>query len=56
MQTKLVDYSLLSRREHQWLNDYNVEVAEKVVPLLERLGDDRAVKWLQKECEAVEIR
>lgn len=56
MQTKLVDYTLLSRKEQTWLNEYNLEVAEKVIPLLERLGDERAVKWLRKECEPVEIR
>jgi Xaa-Pro aminopeptidase len=55
IQTKLVDFSLLSPKERQWLNDYNQEVEEKVLPLLQRLGDERAVAWLKKECEPVEL-
>jgi Xaa-Pro aminopeptidase len=51
----LVDFDLLSPKEHNWLNDYNKEVEEKLTPLLQRLGDTRAVNWLQKECESVEL-
>jgi hypothetical protein len=55
IQVKLIDLSLLSPKEHRWLNDYNQEVEEKLTPLLQRLGDERAIKWLQSECKPVEM-
>ena len=42
----LVDVSMLSDRELQWLNDYHAEVLEKIGPRLE--GEDKA--WLERQC------
>ncbi|KAG9018813.1 hypothetical protein FRB90_009283 [Tulasnella sp. 427] len=49
-QTKLVDPSLLSPWEVKWLDDYHQEVLEKVKPILEEFKDERAIKWLEREC------
>ncbi|KAF5356602.1 hypothetical protein D9758_008285 [Tetrapyrgos nigripes] len=51
IQTKLLDKKLLSADEVQWLNDYHAEVWQKVSPLLK--NDERALKWLEKECKAI---
>lgn len=51
IQTKLVDKSLMNRRQIDWLNAYNKEVEEKVSPLLK--NDERALAWLRKECKAI---
>ncbi|PIL27805.1 hypothetical protein GSI_10959 [Ganoderma sinense ZZ0214-1] len=48
MGKNLIDASLLSAREKEWLNAYHNETQEKVAPLLE--NDERALKWLQREC------
>jgi Xaa-Pro aminopeptidase len=48
MHKKLVDTGLLAKDELKWLNDYHKEVYEKVSPLLQ--NDERALKWLEKEC------
>jgi Xaa-Pro aminopeptidase len=47
----LVKYDLLSPKELKWLNDYNLEVQEKLLPLLQRFDDERAIAWLKAECE-----
>ncbi|KAG9218076.1 hypothetical protein CCMSSC00406_0010090 [Pleurotus cornucopiae] len=49
--TKLVDADLLSTEERAWLNAYHAEVLEKVTPLLK--NDERALRWLTKECQAI---
>ncbi|KAF5389726.1 hypothetical protein D9757_006003 [Collybiopsis confluens] len=51
IQTKLVDEKLLSIEEKQWLNEHNKQVWDKVSPLLK--NDERALKWLEKECQAI---
>ncbi|ORX33572.1 peptidase M24, structural domain-containing protein [Kockovaella imperatae] len=53
MQTKLVQHDLLAPIEKKWLNDYHAEVLEKVTPVLKSFGDDRALKWLERECKAI---
>lgn len=47
MHKKLVDTSLLNDEEKKWLNDYHVEVWEKVSPFLQH--DKRALDWLKRE-------
>ncbi|KAJ8572901.1 hypothetical protein K7X08_009412 [Anisodus acutangulus] len=42
LQTKLVDMSLLSDEEVEWLNSYHLQVWEKVSPLL----DGSVRQWL----------
>ncbi|KAI0360351.1 Creatinase/aminopeptidase [Trametes cingulata] len=44
----LVDTSLLSAKEREWLNAYHAEILEKVSPLVEK--DERALRWLKREC------
>ncbi|THV07177.1 Creatinase/aminopeptidase [Dendrothele bispora CBS 962.96] len=51
IQTKLLDQKLLALDEVKWLNDYHAEVWQKVSPLLK--NDERALKWLEKECKAI---
>ena len=48
MGKNLIDVSLLSAKEKEWLNAYHAEVLEKVSPLVK--GDERALKWLEREC------
>ncbi|KAJ3476796.1 hypothetical protein NLI96_g10907 [Meripilus lineatus] len=45
---KLIDTSLLTVKETEWLNAYHKEIFEKVSPLLQ--NDERALKWLEREC------
>ncbi|KAH7910665.1 peptidase M24, structural domain-containing protein [Hygrophoropsis aurantiaca] len=49
--TKLIDFSILSAEEKDWLNAYHAETLEKVSPLL--VNDPRALAWLKKECSPV---
>ena len=46
IERRLVDVSMLSDAELEWLNDYHVEVLEKIGPRLE--GEDKA--WLERQC------
>ena len=46
IETKLVEVSLLSDQELEWLNGYHAHVREKVLPLLE--GED--ARWLTEKC------
>lgn len=51
IQTKLIDTSLMSPAEIEWVNQFNKECHDKVAPLL---GDDqRALEWLKKETKAI---
>jgi Xaa-Pro aminopeptidase len=51
IQTKMVVKDLMTPRQIKWLNDYNQEVKGKLTPLLK--GDERALKYLEKECKAI---
>ncbi|KAB5591204.1 X-Pro aminopeptidase [Ceratobasidium theobromae] len=51
--TKLIDVSLLTKTEREWLNAYHKEVLNKVGPELAKIGDARAKAWLEKECRAI---
>ncbi|GAA5942402.1 hypothetical protein JCM1841_004287 [Sporobolomyces salmonicolor] len=44
IQSKLVDFSLLSPKEAKWLREHNRLCVEKLLPLVK--DDKRAVKWL----------
>ncbi|KAM5541777.1 hypothetical protein V8D89_004506 [Ganoderma adspersum] len=52
MGKNLVDASLLSAREKEWLNAYHRETQDKVAPLLK--DDERALKWLHRECSPLQ--
>ncbi|KAG2104416.1 peptidase M24, structural domain-containing protein [Suillus discolor] len=51
IQTKLIDFSILTAQEKEWLNSYHAETLEKVGPLLR--NDLRALEWLERECSPV---
>lgn len=51
IQTKLIDFSVLTAQEKEWLNLYHAETLEKVGPLLR--NDLRALQWLERECSPV---
>ncbi|KAG2127897.1 peptidase M24, structural domain-containing protein [Suillus bovinus] len=51
IQTKLIDFSILTAQEKEWLNSYHAETLEKVGPWL--CNDSRALQWLERECSPV---
>ncbi len=51
IQTKMVEVSLLSPEEKNWLNQYHAECREKVSPLLS--NDRRALEWLLRETQPI---
>jgi len=51
IQTKLIDFSILTTQEKEWLNSYHAETLKKVGPLLR--NDPRALEWLERECSPV---
>ena len=53
MSKSLTDKTVLSAAEVGWLNDYHRDCLESVGPLLKELGDERAIKWLEKETETI---
>ncbi|KAJ9091009.1 hypothetical protein QFC19_009305 [Naganishia cerealis] len=53
IQVSLIDVSLLTPKEKDWLNKYHAEVLQKVRPLLEDFNDATALQWLDKMCQSV---
>ncbi|KAF8217671.1 putative Xaa-Pro aminopeptidase P [Mycena galopus ATCC 62051] len=51
IQTTLIDKTLFTAEEVRWLNGYHAEILEKVSGLLQ--NDERALKWLKRECAAI---
>jgi len=43
---KLIDFSLLSKEQVAWLNDYNKDIVEKVGPVLLDEGHTSAYSWM----------
>ncbi|EJK55940.1 hypothetical protein THAOC_24261 [Thalassiosira oceanica] len=52
IQKNLIDVSLMTKAELDWLDDYHEEVLAKVRPLLEE--GTPAMDWLVKSCEKIE--
>lgn len=50
IQTSLIEQSLLSPAERNWINSYHAEVQGKVELELRQYGDERALAWLRREC------
>jgi Xaa-Pro aminopeptidase len=48
-----MEHSLLTPAERTWVNEYHAEVLGKVAPKLEAFGDQRALAWLQRECQPI---
>ncbi|KAG0011942.1 hypothetical protein BGZ81_001856 [Podila clonocystis] len=51
IQTKLIDRSLLSPSEVDWINRYHAECLEKVLPLL--VKDSPGYHWLKREAKSL---
>ena len=49
IQAKLMDLSIMSDKEIEWVNEYHAKVWEKISPRVE--GDTKA--WLEKACVAI---
>lgn len=47
--TNLIDFSLLTEQERQWINDYHAEVYRRVSPLL----SEEEAEWLKDKCAAI---
>lgn len=52
IQKKLIDHSLLTSKEVEWINNYHRQVWEKVGPLVKT---DRARAWLKQACEPLSV-
>ena len=47
--TTLIDYTLLTEQERQWINDYHAEVYRRVSPLLSA----EEAEWLKHKCKEI---
>lgn len=52
IQKNLIDMSLMTKDELDWLDTYHEEVYSKVAPLLEE--GSPALSWLKKSCEKID--
>jgi len=53
IQTKLIDRSILEGKERQWINEYHAKVKAALRPILQAEGDERALKYLERETTAI---
>jgi len=53
IQLKLVDPTLLTQDEIQWLNNYHQTCRDRVGPLLKEMGRQEALDWLIKETQPI---
>ncbi|KAK3829269.1 MAG: Creatinase/aminopeptidase [Benniella sp.] len=51
IQSKMIERSLLSQAEVDWINRYHAECLEKVTPYMEK--DSPGLRWLQREAIAI---
>uniref|UniRef100_A0A8C9GD16 X-prolyl aminopeptidase 1 n=1 Tax=Pavo cristatus TaxID=9049 RepID=A0A8C9GD16_PAVCR len=51
IQTKMIDVSLLTQKECNWVNDYHQKCREVIGAELERQGRHEALQWLIQETE-----
>ncbi|XP_067393153.1 xaa-Pro aminopeptidase 1 isoform X2 [Emydura macquarii macquarii] len=49
IQTKMIDVSLLTQKERDWVNDYHQKCREVIRAELERQGRHEALQWLIRE-------
>jgi Xaa-Pro aminopeptidase len=52
IQVSLIDATLLTPDEKTWINEYHDQTLAKVSPVLQKLGDERALAWLKRHCSA----
>ena len=48
--TNLVDATLLSSAELEWLNAYNAKTLAILEPTVAATGDEVALRWLRTQC------
>lgn len=53
IQQKLIDPTLMTRVEIDWLNSYHQTCRDKVAPLLKAAGKQSALEWLYKETQPI---
>ena len=51
IQRKLIDATLLTKPQRQWLNDYHAEVKAHLTPMLNEPGDEMVIDWLTEACK-----
>ncbi|KAF2861914.1 peptidase M24 [Piedraia hortae CBS 480.64] len=49
---KLVDLSMLTKPEREWIDAYHEEILNKLRPFFSK--DERTMKWLERECKPLE--
>jgi Xaa-Pro aminopeptidase len=47
---KLIDETLLTRKEKKWLNEYHADIRTKTMPFLD---DEETRKWLEREVQPI---
>jgi Xaa-Pro aminopeptidase len=50
---KLIDATLLTEKEKQWLNSYHREVVEKVRDFFKGEDGGRTMRWVERETAAI---
>ncbi|CAN3474407.1 putative Xaa-Pro aminopeptidase Fra1p [Diutina catenulata] len=50
---KLIDVSLLSPDERDWINNYHADILHEFGPRLRKMGEKRALHWLRQECRKI---
>lgn len=51
---KLIDVEMLTKEEIAWINRYNFQLREELIPFLDNeFGDVRAIRWLLRETQAL---
>ena len=55
IQTSLVDWSVMTKSEIQWLNDHNNTVQENLLPMLDADQDQDAREWMKRMCKPKKI-
>jgi Xaa-Pro aminopeptidase len=53
IQSKLLDASLLTEAEIDWINSYHETVREVIGAELEKQGKKQALKWLIRETQSI---
>ena len=48
---KLMDMNLMTVRQLEWLNSYNQEIVDKVLP---KINDERTQKWIQERVQYID--
>jgi len=51
IQTRLIDTTLLTQKQKDWVNNYHKECYEKLAPRL--IGDEATLAWLRKETQII---